>query len=313
MSVRPFDWRDLLYLYRVRNDCLFLDSTRLLTHGPRLIPAAAMISYLGSATGVFTYRSLEKKQSLIGQVVHNGNTQLARLSFIAPYSALESANLPQLLDYMTHEVGRRGATRLLAEVNEQDVAFEMLRRAGFATYARQRLWVLSGEPEGRPFTTPWRKGSPHDLHALRALYCNLVPGLVQQVEQPPENRLHGPVYKNHDGGELMAYVETKTGPYGIWTQPFIHPDMDKVTGRLADLFKNGFNRRSRSIYLCVRSYQSWLEPAIEDLGAEPGPRLALMVKHLAVRQPEARVYVLPALEHGHPKVTATIVGRTIKT
>jgi hypothetical protein len=34
------------------------------------------------------------------------------------------------------------------------------------------------------------------------------------------------------------------------------------------------------VYLCVRSYQAWLEPVLADLGARAGERQAVMVKHL---------------------------------
>ena len=67
------------------------------------------------------------------------------------------------------------------------------------------------------------------------------------------------------------------------------------------------NRRSRPIYLCVRSYQAWLEQYFEDLGVEAGPRQAVMVKHMAVAQKSARAYALPALESGHAEVSAPIV------
>jgi hypothetical protein len=32
--------------------------------------------------------------------------------------------------------------------------------------------------------------------------------------------------------------------------------------------------------MCVRSYQAWLEPILEDLGAQPGSRQAVMVRRL---------------------------------
>ena len=35
------------------------------------------------------------------------------------------------------------------------------------------------------------------------------------------------------------------------------------------------------MYLNVRSYQTWLEPVLEDLGAKASQRQAVMVKHLA--------------------------------
>ena len=38
---------------------------------------------------------------------------------------------------------------------------------------------------------------------------------------------------------------------------------------------------NRPVYVCVRSYQAWLETVLEDLGAEAGTRQAVMVRRLA--------------------------------
>jgi hypothetical protein len=310
MTVRPFDWRDLPALHRHRNQVLFLDSTRLLTQGPRLIPAGALFSYFAPAIGIFTYRctrdanSQENHGTLLGQVVHPAGSASARLSFITPVEALESDGLPELLELITSEIGERGGFHLLADVEEQDTAFERLRNAGFAIYARQRIWQLTGSPKGEPISTSWRSGVPRDCLRVRALYNDLVPGLVQQVEPPPANRPRGLICD--ESGELRAYIEIRYGPRGIWIQPFIHPDVEKVTARLVDLLSNLPYRRSRPIYLCVRSYQAWLESAIEELGAEAGPRQAVMVKRLALPQKAARPYLLPALEGRQPEVTASI-------
>jgi len=61
------------------------------------------------------------------------------------------------------------------------------------------------------------------------------------------------------------------------------------------------------VYICVRSYQSWLEPAIEELGAEAGPRQAVLVKHLSSLQKSPRMLAVPALEGGQTEVTASMV------
>ena len=63
--------------------------------------------------------------------------------------------------------------------------------------------------------------------------------------------------------------------------PLIHPDAANVGARLSALVRGLSNRGARPVYLCVRSYQTWLEPVLEDLGASAGPRQAVMVKHLA--------------------------------
>lgn len=313
MAVRPFDWRDFLALHRYRNQCLFFDSTRLLTKGPRLIPAGALFSYFAVATGVFTYQASSNgkvNSILLGQVVHPAGKACARLSFLTPGTAIESPGVVSFIEHVVKEIGQRGATHLLAEVDEQDKSFEALRRAGFATYARQRIWKLNAEPAGEGEPTPWKHGVDRDLIGIRVLYSNLVPGLVQQVEHPPATRIQGLVYRQED--EILAYVDIKYGPHGVIVQPFIHPDVGNLSARLVYLLQNIPYRRSRPIYIRVRSYQSWLESAIEDLGAEAGPRQAVMVRHLAIPQKNIRTYVLPALERGHPEVSAPITRRMIK-
>jgi hypothetical protein len=108
----------------------------------------------------------------------------------------------------------------------------------------------------------------------------------------------------YQGDDLIAYIELKYGHRGIWGQPFVHPDAEDIPDRFIDLLQHLPYRGSRPLYLCVRSYQSWLEPAIENLGADPGPLQAVMVKYLAVPQKAARMFALPALEGGHPEVSA---------
>lgn len=313
MTVRPFDWRDFPALHRYRNQCLFLDSTRLLTKGPKLIPAGALFSYFTLGSGIFTYQSTTNGRSnniLIGQVVHPNGKASARLSFLTPVASLDTPSFPGFVEHVVKEIGERGAIHLLAEVDEVERAFESLRKVGFATYARQRIWRYNKETAGEVLETPWRNGVDRDLISVRSLYANLVPGLVQQVEHPAAHHLQGMVYRQ--GDELLAYVEIKYGPQGILVQPFIHPNVENVSARLAYLLHNLPYRRSRPVYLCVRSYQSWLEPSIEDLGAQAGPRQAVMVRHLAIPQKYARKYLLPALERGRPEVSAPITRRIIR-
>ena len=71
------------------------------------------------------------------------------------------------------------------------------------------------------------------------------------------------------------------GVYGIVLTPLIHPEATDVSLKLASLVNNLQDRRNRPVYLCVRSYQAWLEPVLEDLGAHAAQRQAVMVKHLA--------------------------------
>jgi hypothetical protein len=78
-----------------------------------------------------------------------------------------------------------------------------------------------------------------------------------------------------------CYVNVTYGPRGIVLTPLIHPEATDVATRLTGLLNHLPDRRNRPVYLCVRSYQAWLEPALEDLGGKASPRQAVMVKHLA--------------------------------
>lgn len=306
MDVRPFDWRDIPLLLRNRRSSVFLNCSLLLTRGPLLIPGA-MLSYLMPSMGVFTCVSSgdEKDQpTLIGQAIHLSGSQFSHLTFISPQTGLESPAMNGLVEYLVKFSGRRGALRLLADVEEQHQAFEVLRRSSFAIFARQRVWRIVGRGSANNREPAWKVATSRDAHEIRSLYHNLVPGMVQQVEPLSMDKPRGLIYRQDD--ELLAYVEVTYGHRGIWVQPFVHLDTHRLHDRLADLVGNMPHRGSRPVYICVRSYQPWLEHALEELGAEPGPSQAVMVKHLAVPKKAMLSYNVPAIEGGQPEATATI-------
>jgi hypothetical protein len=206
---------------------------------------------------------------------------------------------------MVIQAGEQGALRLLAEVDDGTAAFEILRNAGFAIYVRQRIWQLKTENDERPQDPVWQVSKDSDLIPVRVLYNNLVPGLVQQVEPPPTDPLVGLIYRR--GDDLLAYIELKYGPRGILVQPLIHPDAEDVITDLVRLLHSLPNRHSRPVYICVRSYQSWIEHNLESVGALAGAQQAVMVKHLAITKRVVRPFALPAIESGQPEATAPFI------
>jgi hypothetical protein len=303
MNVRPFDWRDLPALHRTRHKSVFLNTSLLLTRGPLIMPGA-VFSFLASTMGVFTsvLREDEKDSNpVIGQFIHQSGTPFSHLTFLTPDEALDTLCVRMLVEYMMVHSGERGAMRLLAEVDEGSLAFESLRHAGFGVYTRQRVWQITGSPPERFKTNSWRAAGTMDELPVRILYNNLVPGLVQQVEPFSTQRPRGMVY--YGQGDLLAYVELKYGHRGIWAQPFVHPDAPDMVEYFLDLLCKIPNRRSRPVYVCVRSYQSWLEAAIEDMGAEAGPRQAVLAKQLAAPKKVRQLFALPALEGGQPEIS----------
>ena len=277
MIVRSLDVLDLPQLSRYRRDMLSLDSARILTHGNPL-GAVAMLAYLDPRRHIYTAVATENGSSLMGQVTLYEEETSARMTFLAPAEALSGLTLP-LLDHLVTQVGEWGAFHLLAEVDEDSPAFRLLRQAGFAMYAWQRIWKLP-TPDPAAEKDIWRPAAGTDWPAVQSLYGQIVPALLHPVESLPK-QVMGLVCSE---GNLQAYVAVNRGPKGIWIQPIVPPDSDCVSAQLAGLTHALSDRRDRHIYVCVRSYQAWLESVLEDLGSEAGPRQAIMVKRLAKPQ-----------------------------
>ncbi len=274
MSPRPLDLLDLPTLYRYRGEAISMDTTRLLTRG-RPLGAAGFMSYFNPARHIYTAVNQENGTTLIGGISHTNGDPFAKLLYLAPSTELTHPGLPPLIEHLSAEAGQWGAFHVMAEVDESSDAFPALRTAGFSVYAWQRIWDVS-------HITPtasngsWMRAQSVNLPAVQSLYHQIVPPLLQPVEPAPK-RASGLICS--EGSK--CYVNLVYGIYGIVLTPLIHPEATDVTTKLACLLNHLPDRGNRPVFLCVRSYQAWLEPVLEDIGAKPAERQAVMVKHLA--------------------------------
>jgi len=258
---------------------LSLDTARLLTRGNPL-SAVALLSYLDPRHHIYTAVAADNGVSLMGQVTLREEETSARLTFLAPTQDINGLTQP-LLDHLVTQAGEWGAFHLLAEVDEDSPAFRMLRQAGFAMYAWQRIWKLPASDSHGNKKDIWRQVVETDWPAVQSLYGQIIPALLHPVETLPKQGF-GLVCRPE--GNLQAFVTVNSGPKGIWIQPIVPPDSDCVSEQLAALTDAMAAGHERSIYVCVRSYQAWLESILEDLGAQAGPRQAVLVRRLAKLQ-----------------------------
>jgi hypothetical protein len=274
MSIRSLDILDLPLIARYRNDALTLDSTRALTRGHPL-SAAGLLAYVNPARHMYSAVANGGSNVLLGGVIHVNGETFAKLLYLAPASHLDHASLPELIEHLVGQVGEWGAFHVIAEIDETSDAFPALRQTGFSVYAWQRMWDIS-ELNTSNDTKGWARARSVNRPALQSLYHQIVPQLMHPVE---------PLSKNARGlicdGEVKCYVSLASGVQGIVLTPLIHPEATDVEAKLISLLNCIPDRRGRPVYLCVRSYQAWLEPALADLGAKSAPRQAVMVKHLA--------------------------------
>ena len=289
MSIRPLALLDLPQLYRFRDEAVGLDTARTLTRGNPL-SAARLLAYMNPARHVYGAIANGENESVLGGIIHSRDDAFAKLLYLAPLSNLSHPELPALIENLSMQAGGWGAFHVLAEVDEISDAFVPLRKAGFSVYAWQRMWEVSQVEEAGP-RSDWTRVRSINLPAVQSLYYQIVPPLLHPVEPQPKTPLG---WMSNDGPK--CYVSVAHGVYGIVLTPLIHPEATDVSAKLAALISNLPDRRNRPVYVCVRSYQAWLEPVLADLGAKSGQRQAVMVKHLARLVKESQT--VPAVPSG---------------
>jgi hypothetical protein len=274
MAIRPLALFDLPYLYSFRDQVIGLDTARTLTRGNPL-GAVGLFAYVNPARHIYSAIVNGEEDSVLGGIIHSQDETFAKLLYIAPSSQLNHPHLPELIESLSAQAGEWGAFHVIAEVDETSDAFMALRKAGFSVYAWQRMWDVSAITDaGKSFE--WTRVKSVNIPSVQSLYYQIVPPLLQPVEPQPKSVLG---WMCNEG--VRSYVSATQGVYGIVLMPLIHPEATDVSAKLASLISKLPDRRNRPVYVCVRSYQAWLEPVLADLGAQGADRQAVMVKHLA--------------------------------
>src|SRR5688572_18612070 len=291
--IRSFGWRDVGLVKSLGEQGVCLDSETGLLRGSHSLQNA-LFAYLipgaGTPTIVWRAKSNDGGQAAFGQLGHRIGDEQARVLFISPACDDAPEAWPPLLEKLAVEAGERGALNLLAEVNEEGCEFEALRTAGFAVYARQSLWSL---PEGKLLKTsahavPLRPMTELDLIGVSTLCSNILPRLVQQVE--PVNHRIARGYVLEHRGELIAFLDVRRGPLGVWVEPYLHPEAYKLSEAVLHtglrLIGAGIEK---TIYLCIHRYQDWLQ----EIGARAGFKAlgsqAVMDTHVPTPIAQARM------------------------
>jgi hypothetical protein len=298
--IRFFDWRDVGLVKTLADRGVCLDTETGLTQGNHPLQQA-LLSYLMPMGGAPTliWRADGDQTAGFGQLSHRQGEEHARVLYIAPAADASTDGWQQIVERLAVEAGERRAQNLIAEVNEKSPESEALRQAGFAIYARQTVWKLATREAATKATehVAVRPAARADSLGVSTLYSNVVPRLVQQVEPGPQHIERG--YVLQEGGELVAFLDVRRGPQGIWVEPFLHPEAyDRSEAVLETCLQLLPSPIEKPLYVCVRRYQDWLQNVMPRVGFEPLGSQVVMVKRLAVRLTEPVLKQLPVVE-GH--------------
>jgi hypothetical protein len=286
MTSRDTDTRavtlvDVPLVKRLAEKGVVLDSELEFTrdaHGPH---DAVLSSILLPQRGLYTLVARSDKQHVVGQFRLRSDEHYAHIVYVAPrldYNADDTAWL-HIFDAMAREAGKHGAHGLIADVDEDAHLFESMRTAGFAVYARQQIWRRRpGFYPAVDHTVRLDKQTDADIPGIHALYANTVPSMVQQIAIDPA-LYDGLVYRKQ--GRIAGYMAVSEGRHGVYVVPYLHPDIVLEAAAIFDAALNTISSTEKvPTYMCVSRHQSWIASSLEYLGFEPGPRQAVMVRHI---------------------------------
>lgn len=320
--VRPFTLRDLALVRRLSEQGVCLHTESALADDLHQL-LDALTNLVGGKSPTLIYKSEERERAGFIQLLLEEGEQHAHILYLSP--ALPSATpvddlavsenddvwLP-LLDEAVFAVGKLGIQSLVAEVDESGPELPILRRAGFAVYARQDIWHFDQPyaPDGHAGKSgrlmPYLSSDEWDVQLL---YANTVPRLVQLVEPvPPLLRGNGWILRDEQN-ELMAFVHVHDGSAATWLRFFIHPSAESEASQIVrSALTNEVRRRQKPVYCCVRRYEGWLPAALLDIGFAGWGSQAVMVKHTVHHSRRVRPQKAVAIESSGMPVTSPYVG-----
>lgn len=303
--MRSILWYDWPFIYRHRDQLQSLDNALCLTRGAPLSWTQILFSIRPSDhvfTGVYETEANSGKN--IGQVHQSQNMTSAYLSFLLMAGESDPRDMVPLLEGLIVQAGQWGAKQVVADLGIDSQWFPCFRQVGFSVLAKQRVYKC--DPLLADQTTlkgTWRLWNCDDIPAMRALYYTLVPPLIQPIEPLTRREMLGLVYYD-ESGTLQAYADLVYGPVGVWVWPLFHPQTNEsFTDIIAQMLLDLPAHNSKPIYVAARSYQPWVEHALEKLSSEPGPEQALMVRYLALRQRYKPEFSFAQMDNGKAEPT----------
>ncbi len=302
--IRPFQLRDLALVHRLGEGGVVLQAETALTASSHPLRGALLHMLVGGQHSTYIWKSEDGDASAFVQLYWEDENSTARLACLGTdtnrdgdgeHLDLDESVWLNLLDQLVVEAGKRGVHSLIAEASETGDELPILRRAGFAIYARQDIWVSEDASSSEPSCQLIARESVDDWD-VHVLYANVVPRLIQSVEPTPP-LAGGKNWLLREDGELAAYVHVKGGPVASWMRLFIHPN---ARTQPEDIIQSAIHQiqptQQQPLFFCIRRYQSWLQTPLEQAGFGHWGSQAVMVKHVARRVESPGPTLKPVLE-----------------
>ena len=259
-----------------------LDAVRLYTRGlpfnlrnvlQRIAPLVEQEAVIWQGNqGESCYGKIEKRQA----------KSYAQMCYLGGQDEIDPNNLTKVLEALLKKAGSWKSYGVLADLPEQSDLFESFRKVGFSIWARQKIFLL--DPKKMPLKSgnkAWRVWNSHDFNAMADIYKSIVPAATQMIEPLSRKSALGLVALQ-DESRLAGFADLEYGPKGVWVQLITDPqaEFEELISGLPQAISDLLGR---PVFLCVRSYQPWLEDLAMRLGYQEQESYILLVKYLVLR------------------------------
>jgi len=321
--IRPVSLIDIPLISKLQHQGIQLDLKRALTRpeSPLAVALRAPLSFGQLPSLTYIGRRGTPTSYQTGFVQLRGRQcerPQADIAYIAPALASDSAIgtlWTELLNAACWEAGQYGVQQVFADLPADSENATPFLNAGFMIFAREELLrceqlTLSEIPK----TVSVRPQSSFDPLALHRLYAAIVPIGVKQAEGAFEmngsraglaSRSDTDSYLFEARGEIVGHLEVTRGKVGHSIHLAIHPD--KVV-LVDDLVEAGLHLLKDAeplpIYSHIRTYQSFLKPALSNRGFEVIDRRDLAVRQTLARSEKPVVSGMKVLD-SRPEVSVT--------
>nr|MBN1229488.1 hypothetical protein [Anaerolineae bacterium] len=299
VDIRPLRIRDLPLAYRLMGRGVNFDSHISLTTGNTILQQAFR-------PGLGELQSYVLRQhtsgSGLGQLHFIQGIPHARLALVAPslqHGATSNLWLG-LLEGLIVEAGQRGVVTVTAEAPEGLPEIDILRRAGFAIYARQTLWRRAASSIGQGSVL--RPASKRDAIPMTNLYGQLVPRLVRDIDPPPGSLAMCYIQDGTRGPDGMVFVFS--GINGVLIEPYLSAEAACDPAAFVAGALDAVQAHRKTVYARVRDYIGGMAGALASAGFRQIEVQVVMYRLTAVRISHPSYKLKEKIEGGMPLPTS---------
>jgi hypothetical protein len=271
-DVHSLRWHDLPFVNRLVGLGIEFDTQFKFTIGTENLRQHMLVT-MGEGR---TYVLREGDGGGFGMLWQGVNSMHARLAYLSPtFEQGGSEGLwLSLLDGMTLLAGQKGIVTIRAEAPEDWTAFEVLRRADYAVYAHQTIWVRPPAPAVSEMSL--RPAHPREVRILGTRYYARGTGLLKMVDSLPEASAQ--YYVLSDCQEGKGLIGVYRGDKYILADLYVTPE---AKGEVNALIRGLLTMSNQGLpVVCrLRHDMKWLGNDLSEAGFDYQCTQAIMLRH----------------------------------